>query len=87
MGKHMKEKLEHVQKEFSSKVLEVRGMGLLVGMEMNRECAPVVQECMDRGLLINCAAGNVLRFMPPLLVQEEDIDRMVDILEQALDRI
>jgi predicted acetylornithine/succinylornithine family transaminase len=87
MSERLRAKLELIKREFSSKVIEVRGLGLLMGMELNRECAPLVNECLDRGLLINCAAGNVLRFMPPLIVQEEEIDQMSVIVEQSLDRI
>ncbi len=62
MGKYFKEKLEELQKEFPSIIAEVRGMGLLVGMELTRDGAPLVKACMERGLLINCTAGNILRF-------------------------
>jgi len=87
MGERLKARLNLIMNEFSSQIIDVRGMGLLVGMETNRECATIVQSCMDRGLLINCASGNVLRFMPPLIVQEEDIDHMAEILEQSLERV
>lgn len=86
MGSYLMDRLEGIKKEFSSTVVEVRGMGLLVGMELSRDCGPVVEACMERGLLINCAAGNVLRFMPPLIVQEKDIDKMAGILEEVLYR-
>jgi 4-aminobutyrate aminotransferase-like enzyme len=46
-----------------------------------------VLSCLERGLLINCTAGNVLRFMPPLIVQEREIDHMATTLEQVLDRL
>ena len=85
MGKYFKKKLEDLKKEFPEIISEVRGMGLLIGMELFRDCAPMVKACMDRGVLINCTAGNVLRFMPPLIVTEKDIDHLADILEQVLD--
>jgi len=87
MGKYLVKKLEYLKKEFSSVVLDVRGMGLLVGMEITRECAPIVTACLERGLLINCTSGNVLRFMPPLIVEPEDIDKMSEILEQVFERL
>ena len=68
-------------------VVDIRGMGLLVGMELTRDGAPVVKACLDRGMLINCAAGNVLRFMPALIVTEKEIDQLVDTLEQVFDRL
>ncbi|MEJ2315076.1 MAG: acetylornithine transaminase, partial [Nitrospirota bacterium] len=85
MSKYLIKKMEYLKKEFSSVVLEVRGMGLLVGVEITRECAPIVTACLERGLLINCTAGNVIRLMPPLIVEPEDIDSMALTLEQVFE--
>ena len=87
MGTYFKKRLEELQKEFPSVIAEVRGMGLLVGIELTRDGAPLVKECMERGLLINCTAGNILRFMPPLIITEKEIDHLIDILEQIFDRL
>ncbi|MEJ2324542.1 MAG: acetylornithine transaminase [Nitrospirota bacterium] len=87
MSKYLIKKMEYLKKEFSSVVLEVRGMGLLVGVEITRECAPIVTACLERGLLINCTAGNVIRLMPPLIVEPEDIDSMALTLEQVFERL
>jgi len=86
MGKYLKKRLEEMKKEFPSVIAEVRGLGLLVGMELTRDGAPVVKDCMERGLLINCTAGNILRFTPPLIVTEKEIDHLIDTLEQTVDR-
>jgi len=83
MGKYFKKKLEELKKEFPETISEVRGMGLLIGVELFRDCAPIVTACIDRGVLINCTAGNVLRFMPPLIVTEKEIDHLLDVLEQV----
>lgn len=87
MGKYFRKRLEDLKKEFPSIIADVRGMGLLIGMELTRDGAPVVNACMERGILINCTAGNILRFMPPLIITEKDIDHLVDVLEQILDRL
>lgn len=87
MGLYFRERLEHVQQEFPSLIADVRGMGLLIGMELTRDGAPLVTACMERGLLINCTSGNVLRFMPPLIITEKEIDHLVEILEQIFDRL
>jgi acetylornithine/succinyldiaminopimelate/putrescine aminotransferase len=87
MGVYFKRRLEELQKEFPSIVAEVRGIGLLVGIELTRDGAPLVKECMERGLLINCTAGNILRFMPPLIITEKEIDQLIDSLEQIFDRL
>jgi predicted acetylornithine/succinylornithine family transaminase len=87
MGKYFKKRLEEMKKEFPSIIADVRGMGLLVGMELTRDGAPLVKACMERGVLINCTAGNILRFMPPLIITEKDIDHLIDILEQIFDQL
>jgi acetylornithine/N-succinyldiaminopimelate aminotransferase len=87
MGKYFQKRLEEVKKEFPSIVADVRGMGLMIGMELTRDGGPIVKACMDKGLLINCAAGNVLRFIPPLIVAEKEIDHLADTLEQIFDRL
>ena len=61
-------------------IKEVRGLGLIWGLEMTQEGAPVVAACRERGLLINCTQGNILRLLPPLIVSKEEIDRGLEIL-------
>ena len=87
MGEYLVKGLNDLKKEHPSVITDVRGAGLLVGMELTRECATIVKACMDRGVIINCTAGNVLRFTPPLIVQEKDIDHMLDILDDTLGRL
>jgi len=65
-------------------VREVRGAGLMVGLEMEGETKPVAARCLDAGLVVNAAAGNVLRFLPPLTVRDEEIDRALAILAAVL---
>jgi acetylornithine/N-succinyldiaminopimelate aminotransferase len=85
MGKYFKQRLEDLKKEFPSIIADVRGMGLLIGMELTTEGAPLVKTCMERGFLINCTSGNILRFMPALIITEKEIDHLVDTLEQIFD--
>jgi acetylornithine/N-succinyldiaminopimelate aminotransferase len=87
MGKYFQKKLEEIKKEFPSIVADVRGMGLMIGMELTRDGGPIVKACMEKGLLINCTAGNVLRFIPPLIITEKEIDHLADVLEQIFDRL
>jgi len=81
MGNYLKEKLENLAKKYSF-VKEVRGFGLILGMELDRPGAPIVDACMDKGFLINCAHDTVLRFLPPLIVGKEEIDLLVDTLDR-----
>lgn len=65
-------------------LLDVRGAGLLVGADLSIEAAPVVEACLSRGLLVNSVRPRTLRFAPPLVVSEADVDRALEILDEAL---
>jgi acetylornithine/N-succinyldiaminopimelate aminotransferase len=80
MSKHFMEKLGQLKTAFPELVKDIRGKGLLLGMELATEAEPVVKACLDKGILINCTVGNVLRFIPPLIVQRRDVDQLVDAL-------
>ncbi len=87
MGEYFMEKLEQLKEKFPDLIKEIRGKGLLLGMELTREGDGIVKACLDNGILINCASGNVLRFIPPLIVQRKDIDQLVDVLYGILLRL
>lgn len=80
MSKHFIGKLEGLKEEFPELVIEVRGKGLLLGIELTTDVAPIVKACLEKGMLINCTSGSVLRFIPPLIVQKKDIDQLIDVL-------
>ncbi|UCH21978.1 MAG: acetylornithine transaminase [Deltaproteobacteria bacterium] len=71
-------------KERHDIIEEVRGCGLLLGLKLRIEGDPVVYECMQKGFLINCIQGNVLRFVPPLIITKEEIDALVECLDEVL---
>jgi predicted acetylornithine/succinylornithine family transaminase len=87
MGEYLMQKLNALKKEFSSIIVDVRGLGLMVGMELTTHGDTIVKSCAERGVLINCTAGNVLRFTPPLIVTEKDINHLVHVLEEVLGRV
>ncbi|MEN8690584.1 MAG: acetylornithine transaminase [Desulfobacterales bacterium] len=63
---------------------EVRGLGLLLGLKLAVDAEPVVLKCLERGFLINWIQGDILRFVPPLIVTIQEIDRMIDCLDDVL---
>jgi predicted acetylornithine/succinylornithine family transaminase len=65
-------------------VRQVRGMGLMLGAELDRPGASIVARCLADGLLINCTADRVLRFLPPLVITRAQVDEGFTILERAL---
>ncbi|MCK9572668.1 MAG: aspartate aminotransferase family protein [Candidatus Omnitrophica bacterium] len=76
----------NVLKEKYPLIKDVRGIGLMVGIELNCEGSAIVQSCMEMGLLINCTHSCVLRMMPALNVNKKQIDQALVILENALRR-
>ena len=65
-------------------ITDVRGKGLILGMELKIDGAEIVKKCMEKGLLIiTSGAGNVLRFVPPLIITEKDADQAISILEEV----
>lgn len=86
LGDYFKNKLEELKSKYSS-IKEVRGRGLMIGVEMNTPCDEIVSESLKEGLLVNCTAGNVLRLVPPLVISQGEIDNAVEILDKVLGKI
>ncbi len=57
-------------------VREIRGQGLMIGIELARDCGELMRRALDRGLLINVTAGNVVRLLPPLIISEAEAERI-----------
>lgn len=82
-GNYLKNKLIDLSKK-SSIVKEVRGIGLLVGMELTVPGQPFVEAMLKKGFIINCTHKNILRFIPPFTITEVEIDKMVVALQSVL---
>ncbi|MBD3314917.1 MAG: acetylornithine/succinylornithine family transaminase [Chitinivibrionales bacterium] len=82
-GKYLKQKLERCC-ETEPRVEAVPGMGLMLGVRMKEDPAKLIQACRDKGLLVIKAGHNTIRFMPPLTVENEEIDRAVEIFASVL---
>jgi acetylornithine/succinyldiaminopimelate/putrescine aminotransferase len=68
-------------------IKDVRGKGLLLGMELELEGKKIVDGCLEKGLLINCVGGNVLRFIPPLIVSSTEVKQAICILDEVMAEI
>jgi len=82
-GEYFREELEKLREAFSS-IKKIRGKGLMIGLELTFPGKGIVEECREKGLLINCTAENVLRFLPPLIIRKKDIDEAVKILRDVM---
>jgi acetylornithine aminotransferase/acetylornithine/N-succinyldiaminopimelate aminotransferase len=86
VGSYFLTRLEEIKRKFPF-IKEVRGKGLILGMELKMEGGPVVIEMMKKGFLINCTMGDILRFLPPLIVTREEVDQVTEALEQVFEGI
>jgi predicted acetylornithine/succinylornithine family transaminase len=86
VGEYFMEKLREHQSRYPF-VREVRGKGLMIGMELESKAQDVVAECQKQGILINCVVDRVLRFVPPLIVTKGEVDQVVDVLDDVFGRL
>jgi acetylornithine/succinyldiaminopimelate/putrescine aminotransferase len=85
-GAYLKRQLETLQKD-TDRIVEVRGLGLMVGVELQGDPAEVIQACSGQGLLICKTGGNAVRLLPPLIVESPHIDEAVGIISKVLNPI
>jgi len=83
MGVYFLERLDELRSRHGV-IREVRGKGLIIGVELATDGDEIVRKCMDKGVLINCIGGNILRFVPPLIITESDIGRVIDVLDGVM---
>ena len=82
-GTYLKTRLTDLSANWDS-IKEVRGKGLMIGVELAFPGAEVVKEMLKRGVLSNCASNTVIRIVPPLIISKEDIDTLVDVLVESI---
>ena len=82
IGKYARGRFEALRERFSF-IKDVRGLGVMIGIELDRPGADVVNRCLERGLLINCTHDTVIRLLPAMIVTQEEMDQGIAILEEA----
>jgi len=83
-GAYLKQRLEQIVSDLDVAV-EARGTGLLQGLEISLPARPICEAALERGVLLNCVQGNVIRFLPPLIIDRTHIDAAVDLLADLLE--
>jgi len=83
MSAYLFDKLDSMKSKYKI-IKTVRGLGLMIGIELNIEGKPIVEECLNRGMVINCTHDTVLRIMPALNVTKKQADKALHILGKAL---
>ncbi|MGD9552390.1 MAG: acetylornithine transaminase [Candidatus Caldatribacteriota bacterium] len=86
-GDYFREKLEALRLKYPDLISEVRVIGLMVGLEVVKDGPKIVQKMFEEGILINCTAEKVLRFLPPLIVKEQEIDLFISCLDKVMAEI
>jgi acetylornithine/LysW-gamma-L-lysine aminotransferase len=81
LGKYFKEKLEAIE---SPRIREVRGLGLMLAVELKSKNAPILNSLLAKGIAPLPAGSTVVRFLPPLVIEREDIDKTVKAFKEAL---
>jgi predicted acetylornithine/succinylornithine family transaminase len=84
VGEYFITQLQKLQQKYKI-VKEVRGKGLIIACALSIEGASIVNECMQKGVLINCTGGKTLRFVPPLTITEKDVDQVITILDGVME--
>lgn len=83
VGQYLWDKLEGIKTRYDC-IIDHRGMGLIQGLEFRDNPKPIVNKALENGLVLIAAGNNTVRFVPPLVVKEEDVDKMVEILSTIL---
>ncbi|PHV69506.1 aspartate aminotransferase family protein [Sporanaerobium hydrogeniformans] len=86
VGNYLEACLKELQREFSC-IKEVRGMGLMQGIELTIPVKEVVTLCMEKGMLVVGSGLNVVRFVPPLIISKAEVDEAIDILKKVLSKV
>lgn len=84
VGAYFKAGLEKLQAKYPQLITEVRGQGLILGAELTKPGRDIVNAALEQGVIINCTAGKVLRFIPPLIITEEQVDEVLRVLGDIL---
>ncbi|MCS3901357.1 aspartate aminotransferase family protein [Methanococcus voltae] len=86
IGKYFKMRLEELKNKYGF-IKEVRGLGLMLGIDLSFNGSNIVPEMLEKGYLINCTSDTVLRFLPPLIVEREHIDGLINSLDEIFSKI
>lgn len=84
VGAYFKAGLEKLQAKYPQLITEVRGQGLILGAELTKPRRDIVNAALEQGVIINCTAGKVLRFIPPLIITEKQVDKVLRVLDGIL---
>jgi len=79
LGEYFLSNLRKIQEEYSYKIKDVRGLGFMIGVELNEQCSGVIEKFREKEILVNCTHENVIRILPPLISTKENIDHFLNV--------
>jgi predicted acetylornithine/succinylornithine family transaminase len=86
LGNYFKSELNLLHKKYPDKIVDVRGLGFMIGVELPKPCVSLVDKFREKGILVNCTNENVLRILPPLISTKENIDYFINIFSEILSK-
>ncbi|MBR1477699.1 MAG: aspartate aminotransferase family protein [Lachnospiraceae bacterium] len=84
VASYLSDKLDELKDRYDF-IEEKRGVGLMQGLKFNRPVAPVINKCLEKGLIVINAGADIMRFVPPLVITRADVDKMADILNRSIE--
>ena len=81
LGNYFLQELRRIE---ASRIREVRGLGLMLGIELKEKAGPYIQKLMEKGVIVLLAGATVIRLLPPLVISREEIDTVVEALKEVL---
>ena len=87
VGADLRDRLLELKEEFPEVIKDVRGLGLMLGMEVTCGASAVVNACFDNGVVLLSAGPDVVRFLPPFIITEKDVDFLTETLKKAVNSI
>lgn len=84
VGAYMVKQLQSLQAKYPALISGVRGKGLMIGMTLTQPGRAIVEQCLEKGIIINCTAGNVIRLVPPLNINNGHVDEVIKVLDSVL---
>lgn len=84
VAQSLEQGLRRLAQRHQDLVVEVRGRGLMMAMELREPCRPLVEACMAKGVLVNCTVDRVVRLVPPLVLTLEDVEESLEVLQVAM---
>ncbi len=87
VGNYLRERLLKLKDRHGEIVKNVRGIGLMIGVELTTECFNIVDRLIEKGVIVNCTSSNVIRLLPPLIIEKEHVDLFIEKFDEVLNEI